>query len=303
MFEHYPEYEETCARWQLVCFMLGMGANLLLADFVRVVRHPRSFLFGIVGQVLVIPFLALALSRVLDLEPPITLGLILVAAMPGGTISKVFTYLGRGNASLSISLSAVTTLATIVTVPLTVRVLAAEQVPDLPDMPRGKIVSDVLLFLLAPLAAGMLVRRFWPRHHHAFARWCVRVGFVAVAIMVLGSLGSGRIRPGQHGFVVPLAIVLFCLLGQQINMLPFYVLRLPRADRLAVGIEVTMRNTNLALLLNASLFGSRVELSGGVLFVVLFYAGAALLAGALLALNHRRLWRREHAAGAPLQGP
>ena len=74
------------------------------------------------------------------------------------------------------------------------------------------------------------------------------------------------------------------------------VLPLPRGDRLAVGIEVTMRNMNLALLLNVSLFGGQPELSGGVLFVVLFYAAVAMVAGLPLALNHRRLWRRERHA-------
>ena len=89
---------------------------------------------------------------------------------------------------------------------------------------------------------------------------------------------------------VPLAIILFCVLGQQLNMMPFYVLRLPRPDRLAVGIEVTMRNMNLALLLNASLFGANEALARGVLFVVLFYAAVAFGPAACpWRSNHRRM--------------
>jgi BASS family bile acid:Na+ symporter len=84
-------------------------------------------------------------------------------------------------------------------------------------------------------------------------------------------------------------------------MIPFYVLRLPRPDRMAVGVEVTMRNINLALLLSASLFKNDAELSGGVLYVVLFYAATALCAGLPLALNHRRLARREQSARPPVQ--
>jgi BASS family bile acid:Na+ symporter len=224
--------------------------------------------------------------------------LILVSAMPGGSLSKVFTYVGLGNAPLSITLSAVSTLATIVTVPATLHLLAAAYVPEHFDMPEGKIVADVLGFLLAPVAAGMLLARVWPAGAPQFARWSVRLGFVVLFAIVIGSLGAGRIRPGDYGLIVPLAIVLFCAVGPQLNMLPFYFLDLPRGDRLAVGIEVTMRNMNLALLLYASLFAAEEQLRDGVLFVVLFYAAAAFGAGVPLALNHRRLWRRERARAA-----
>jgi BASS family bile acid:Na+ symporter len=298
MLESYQEYQEWLARIQLIFFMLGMGLNLTVHDFVRVARQPRSFLFAIVGQVCVIPFLALGINHLFGLEPRIALGLILVAAMPGGTISKVFTYLGRGNVPLSITLTAVSTLATLVTVPVTLRLLASAYVPDDFDMPQGRIIADVFLFLLIPLAAGMILARLVPLYRHPIARWCVRIGFVFVLLIVVGSLGSGQIRPAEHGLVVPLAIILFCVAGQQLNMVPFYVLPISRSDRLAAGIEVTMRNMNLALLLNSSLFTSSPALHDGGLFVILFYGAVAFGAGVPLALNHRRLWRREHAAQA-----
>ena len=180
--------------------------------------------------------------------------------------------------------------------PATLRLLAADYVPADFAMPVADIIADVLVFLLAPLAAGMLVGRRWPTHRRRLGVWAVRLGFVFVAAIIVGSIGSGRIEPGEHGFRVPLAIILFCVAGQQLSMAPFYLLRLPRGDRLAIGMEVTMRNINLALLLDATMFHGRRELHDGVLFVVLFYAAVALGAGITLALNHRRLARREQTA-------
>jgi BASS family bile acid:Na+ symporter len=300
MFDLYEHYEIWFARVQLILFMVGLGVHLAIADFVAVLRQPRSLLFGFVGHVLVLPLLALGLNRLFDLEPRFALGLILTAAMPGGGMSKVFVFLGRGNAPLSITLTALTTFATLVTVPATLRILAAEYVPADFEMPIGEVVFDVVVFLLAPLMAGMALGRQFPEQRRAIGRWAIRVGFVVVAAMVIGALGSGRIRPGEYGLIVPLAIILFCLVGQQLNMTPFYILKMPRGDRLAVGIEATMRNMNLALLLNTSLFARNPEVYGGVLFVVLFYAATAMVCGLPLALNHRRLWRREdrEAAGA-----
>ena len=296
MFDFYPAYEYHFAQVQLVCFMLAMGANLSLGDFGLVLRQPRSAIAGLVMHLLVIPWLAVLIDVVMELPEGVAVGLILTAAMPGGAMSKLFSYLGRGNAALSITLTVLSTMATLVTVPLMLQLLAGPYLPADFTMPVGQVIFDMTLCMLLPLAAGMVIHRRLPEQRAAIARWCVRVGLVVVAAMIVCSFGSGRIRPGMFGWAVPVAIIVFCIAGQQLAMLPFYIFRWPRADRMAVGIEVTMRNMNLALLLTASLFPQDNALGGGVLFVVLFYAGAAMGAGLPLALNHRRMSRKEAAA-------
>src|SRR5262249_13860637 len=152
-----------------------------------------------------------------------------------------------------------------------------EYVADNFAMPVGQIMADMALFLLAPLVAGMVVAHHEPPWRQTFARWCIRVGFVFVVVMVVGSVGSGRIHPGEYGWRTPLAIIAFCLLAQQISMLPFRILGWPRADCMSVGAEVTMRNLNLALLIKARLFPAATKgadpIADGVLFVILFWAG------------------------------
>jgi bile acid:Na+ symporter, BASS family len=244
-------------------------------------------------QLLVLPWIAVLIDGVGQLDEGIAVGLVLVAAMPGGALSKLFSYLGKGNAALSISLTAFTTLATLVTVPALLQMLVSHYIDEDFAMPVGHVFVDLFLFLLLPLAVGMVVGRVWHERRLAIARWSVRVGLVVVAIMVVGSLGSGRIEPRRYGWGPPLAIVVFCVACQQVTMLPFYIGRWPRADRMAAGIEVTMRNMNLALLLASRLFPEKNPLGSGVLFVVLFYAATAMVAGVPLVLNHRRQARRE----------
>ena len=293
MFDWYPACEYRLAQAQLVLFTLGMGMTLSLADFLEIARRPRSFFCGLAGQLLVVPWLAVLINALFHFEPGVSVGFILVAAMPGGALSKLFSYFGRGNMALSISLTGVTTLLTLVTVPLMLQLLAAQYIrPDF-EMPIAQIVFDVTLCLLVPLAAGLTVARLWPARRMLLSKICVRIGAVVVLVMIAGSLGSGRIRPGQYGLWLPILIILFCLLGQQINMLPFRLFGWPRQDRMAVGIEITMRNMNLALLINARLFPESDPLGGEVLYVILFYAGAAMGVGLPLALNHRRLAKRE----------
>jgi bile acid:Na+ symporter, BASS family len=293
MFDQYPAYEPHFAQVQLVCFMLAMGTTLSLSDFALVFRQPKSFVAALLMQLLVIPWVAVLIDVVGGLDEGIAVGLVLVAAMPGGAMSKLFSYLGRGNAALSISLTAFTTLASLVTVPAMLQLLVSRYIQENFEMPVGRIFLDLVLFLLLPLVLGMVAARVWPAWRRVIARWSVRVGLVVVVVMVAGSLGSGRIRPGEYGWGPPIAIILFCLIGQQVGMLPFYIFGLPRSDRMAAGIEVTMRNMNLALLLTSRLFPGTDALGSGVLFVVLFYAATAMVAGVPLVLNHRWLWRRD----------
>ena len=296
MFDWYPPYEYDFARAQLVLFTLGMGLTLSLLDFVEIVRRPRSFFVGLAGQLFVVPIIAVAINWICGFQEGIAIGFILVAAMPGGAMSKFFAYFGRGNMALSISLTGVSTLLTLITVPTMLKLLASEHIPESVPMPVSEIVTDVALFLLLPLVAGLTLRRLFPAKHLLLSKICVRIGLAVVVVMVVGSLASGRIRPMEYGPGIPLAIILFCVLGQQINMLPFRVFGWPVSDRLAVGIEVTMRNMNLALLINARLFPAESgDLGKGVLFVVLFYAAVAMGAGLPLALNHRRLVKKAEA--------
>ena len=289
-FADYPQYEYMFARIQLILFMLAMGATLSMGDFVKVFRHPRSLGVATIIHLCVIPLLAVLVNWVGGLEPGIAVGLILVATMPGGTLSKLFTYIGRGNLALSITMSGCFTLGAIVTVPFLLRLLAFRYIPDEFQMPVGWIVRDVFCYLVLPLLGGMVVSRFLSEHRLVFARWCVRIGFVFVFAMIIGSLGSGRIQVFEYGWRAPLAIILFCLLAQQVSMLPFRIMGWKAADLVAVGIEMTMRNINLALLLKALLFPAIKgvdPIADGVLFVVLFYAGTAFFFGTPLALRFR----------------
>src|SRR4051794_5831298 len=126
MFEFYPRYEEHFAQVQLILFMLGMGATLTLDDFAQILRQPRSLVVALLGQVVLSPLVALGVNHLFGLRGGIALGLILTSAMPGGAIAKAFVILGRGNAPLAISLTALSTLLAVIAVPITLKIFAGE---------------------------------------------------------------------------------------------------------------------------------------------------------------------------------
>lgn len=296
MFDFYRPYEDVFAKIQLVLFMLGMGPGLLPRDFLEVFRKPYAFCTAYLCQLALVPVVAELLTRWFRLEGGYALGLILVSAMPGGTFSKVFTYLGRGNIPLSISLTFFGTLGTIFTVPLTLKLLAGQHVPEGFSVPVLKVIELVGLYLLTPMVLGMAFARIYPDFKDRFSKICLRTGFVVVVFMVICSMGSGQIKPFEPPLRVPGSVVVFCILSMQITMLPFRFMG-SRADCFSAGIEATMRNMNLALLLKAVLISGDDEasrtLGNDTLYMILFFAAVAMIAGFPLSLNFRRMARNE----------
>jgi len=300
----YAQFEYLLSAALLVLAMFGMGTTLRPTDFAGVARAPQGVLLVIVLQVLVTPLLAIGLARAFLLPPEVAVGMLLVAALPGGLFSNVMTFFGRGNVALSVSATAICTLGCLVTTTFVLKTFGSTQLPESFSMPAGRILSEISLCLLLPLTLGMVFLRLWPNRARRAAKFCIR-GSVFLGLIIIGSATSGRLDVGQFGWRAPVAIVVFQLLALWLCYLFGAIVRLPVSDSFAIAIEVVVRNAHLGVLLKASLFPAGDEKSSlmgnGVLFVVLFYGGISLLIGGFEVIARRRGWgvhgRRQQSTG------
>lgn len=292
MFDNYIQYEHLLAQVQLALFMLGMGATLSWKDFLPVIKQPRDLFLGLLCVLGIGPLIAIVLPQIFSVDKGIAMGLLLVGTLPGGSLSNVFTWLARGNAALSIALSGCGAILCLFTLPLTLQLLAGQYVPADFQMPVWGIIREIILFVLIPLGLGMLLAlRISQETAIRFSKWVIRFGFVLVLYMIAGSLVSDRVELGDYGWGPPLLILLYCLLIQQLSILPLRF-RWPPENFVAIGLEVTIRNVYLGILLVTVLFPAKAgvlpEMGGHVLFVVLFYGAASMGCGLPLAMRIRR---------------
>jgi BASS family bile acid:Na+ symporter len=290
--QFYLEYEYYIASTQLILAMLGMGATLRVRDFVEVLRQPRGILTGIATQLVAMPLLALALGRGFGLAPGLAVGLILVAAVPGGTMSNVLTFFARGNVPLSISLTAVTTIACLVTTPALLGLLGADYLPGTIEMPTGQIALEIVVSLVGPLAIGMGIGNLRPAIREVFSRTCIRASLAAIVVLVAGATAAERVDVTAHGAGALAAVLLLSVGGLIVGGVASRVLTLDSSDQVAVGIEAAYRNINLALLVKASVFpalaGAPDPFADAILFVALAYGGLAFFVVLPPLLWHRR---------------
>lgn len=290
----YAQFEYFLSAALLVLAMFGMGTTLRPKDFAGVARAPQGVLLVIFLQILVTPLLAIALARAFFLPREVALGMLLVAALPGGLFSNVMAYLGRGNVALSVSATAISTLGCLVTTTFVLKTFGSTQLPQTFSMPTGKILSEISLCLLLPLMLGMAFLRMWPQRACQTSKLCIRGSLVLLGLIIVGSAMSGRLDVGRYGWRTPVAIVLFQMMGIWCCYLFGAIVRLPLADSFTVAIEVVVRNAHLGVLLKASLFpassGEAGLIGNGVLYVVLFYGLASLAVGGIEVLAKRRYW-------------
>lgn len=291
----FRQVEGILAALQLVLAMLGMGATLDLRDFKEISHYRRAILFVLGAQFLLGPLIAAAAGWWLPLPGGVALGILLLAVMPSGSLSNVFTHLGRGNLALSITATVASTLTCLLCTPLLLDLWGAAALPETFHLPVFHIVRDVVLYLLLPMLAGMAVRRRFPGRALPFARWAVRASMVVLAVIAIGSVTSGRIDIGFYGWLVPAVLVLFVFVQFAIVRGSAWGLGYSAVDSYTLAIEAAMRNGNLAILLSSTMFPTASaadrQLGAGALYVALFYGGASLVM-AILAVAIERRWHR-----------
>lgn len=271
---------------QLILAMLGMGATVTVRDFVQVAREAKGVVLGVLLQVVLVPLAAMAFIALFDLSKGWAVGLMLVAVVPGGAFSNLLTFLARGNVALSLAVTTTTTSLCLVTIPLLLGLLVGQYVPPEFAMPIGSIIKEIGLYLLGPLAVGMVILRSAPARARPLSKWAIRTSALLILVVVVSSLGTGRMEVAAYGWRPPMLLILFgALLMAGVPWL-CRLLRRYDDDTTALSIEVAVRNVGVALLLVRFFFPGEPE-QGEVLYACLFYGGMQMFLAIPLVLRNR----------------
>jgi len=255
----------------LAIIMFGLGLSLTTDDFRRVARTPRAVAVALVLQVLVLPLVAFGLVELFDLDPLLAVGVMLLAASPGGTTANLFSHLFRGDVALNISLTAINSVLAAVSIPVITN-LAIERYDAEGELGlQFTKVVQVVAIVLVPVAIGMVVRR----RSAAFAQRAdrpVRVFSIAVLVLVsLGALLGERDNLAGYAQQVGLVTGLFCLLSLSLGYSVARLLRLDERQAIASSMEVGIHNTTVALTIALSVLDSTEVAIPSAVYSVLMY--------------------------------
>ena len=253
--------------------MFGMGLTLQAADFRRVLSQPGVIALGLALQYSIMPLTALLVSRLLGLGPELTAGMILVGSCPGGTASNVICYLARGNVALSISLTAFSTLLSVVLTPLIALLLVDTTIA----VPAEQMLVSIFIMVIIPVTAGLLLRQLLASKIEAITPVfpAVSVTAIVLIIAIIIALNAGSLA--DIGAVLVLAVVLHNLAGLLLGYAVARALRYDSTTSRTLAIEVGMQNSGLAVALAFKYFTAGAALAGA-LFSIWHNLSGSLLA-------------------------
>ena len=173
----------------LIIIMLGMGLSLVIDDFKRIIVYPKAILVGLVNQLILLPLIGFAIAVIFPLAPEIAIGIMILAACPGGPTSNLIAHLAKGDTALSVTLTALSSFITILTIPFIVN-FALEHFLDQGQMIRLDVIDaikNIFVIIIIPIVIGMLIRR----HATPFAMRMERPVRIASGIVLALVKGRG----------------------------------------------------------------------------------------------------------------
>lgn len=227
--------------WGLAVIMLGMGITLSLDDFSAVLKRPIGVAAGFVGQYLIMPFLGWCIAHVLQLEPALAVGLILVSCCPGGTASNVVAFLARANVALSVLMTMCSTFGAVIMTPILTKWLAGAYVPV--DA-LGLFFSTVKI-VLAPLVLGLGLHHLVPRFVKFILPVAPVISVLVITMICASIIGSSASELKHAGGILLAAVFMLHVGGFFLGYIFARLLRFNQTDCRTISIEVGMQNSGL----------------------------------------------------------
>jgi bile acid:Na+ symporter, BASS family len=283
----------------LALVMFGLGLSLTPADFARVGRQPKAVVIALVLQLLVLPAVCFGLVLAFDLPPLLAVGMLLLAASPGGTTANLFSHLFRGDVALNITLTAVNSLVAVVTLPLITNLAIAYFDPadgGTLGLQLGK-TAQVFAVVLVPVAIGMLVRRRAPGFAERMDKPVRILSAAVLALVILGTIVAERDNISSYVQDVGLPALLFCLASLAAGFFVPRALGVVQRQAVASAFEIGVHNGTLAIAVAISVLGSVQLAVPAAVYSVLMFPAAALF-GWAITRTAKRTAVEEATAGA-----
>lgn len=271
----------------LAVIMFGMGLSLTRQDFLRLLQYPKVVALGLLGQIVLLPLLALAVAVFFDLSPALAIGLMIISACPSGTTSNMISHVARANLALSVSLTALTTVICIFTTPFIVLWSINYFEGQAPDAFSLLLTtSKLILITLLPVSLGILLRE-------KAANWAIKAepvfrkvsaGFMILMITAI-VIKDHEVLGAALGHVLA-AVISLNFLSIAIGLTLGKLGKTNYADRLTLGIEVGVQNASVAILIAVSFLDKPEYATTGGIYGVAMYLGVGLLA--LWSVRYRR---------------
>ena len=255
-----------------IMFVLGLG--LTGADFLRVIKQPRDFFVGAFSQIILLPIIAFVLVKVWSIAPELAIGVMIIAAAPGGVTSNLLTSFAKGDVALSISLTAIISLLCVVTIPFivltSVELLGGSNITQ--DISLLGMSRDMFLIVTVPVILGMLLRKFSSDVALKLEPIAKKVSIVLFVLVLLGAIAAERENVisyfAQAGLITLILNVVMMIVAYYVAQF----LASGTKQKKSITIECGLQNGTLAIFVATSIFGGGMYVIPAATYSLIMFA-------------------------------
>lgn len=241
----------------LIVLMFLLGTDLNKKSFTDVARNPRAVMIGMIGQLIILPLIAFALAWIMKLPPIYFMGIVLIACCPGGSSSNVFSMLAKGDVALSVTLTAISSIITLFTIPVIMEFVArfvSEQSGVEVNLPFGRLIVQNIVLLFVPLFIGIMFRHFFPTPAVKVNKVLSKLAFPALMTLALVFFLQYTQEIKDNFAVLGVAVTIMILLAMLCSSILSRLTKSGTAVRRTIVIEVGMQNAAQAIAIASSPF-------------------------------------------------
>ncbi|AXY60463.1 bile acid:sodium symporter family protein [Acinetobacter sp. WCHAc010052] len=261
----------------LAIIMIGLGLELTPKDFARVTRHPKAVLLALFCQLVLLVGIAFLLCKILALPPVLAVGLMLLAASPGGSTANLFSYLFKGDIALNITLTAINSVIAAVSLPLIVNLSIQHFMNDGQQITlQFSKILQVFSIIIIPVCIGMLIRHFAPKFTEKMNKPLRIFAVVFLVLIIIGAIAKERHQIMEYLTQVGLATVIFCLCSLLIGYFVPRLAGISSTQARACAFEIGIHNSTLAMTIALTVMASSTAAMPAAVYSLFMYFFAAI---------------------------
>ena len=265
----------------LIIIMFGMGLSLLKDDFIRILQNPTAVIIGLLSQIILLPIIAYVLISLLEVDTGIAIGIMILAACPGGPTSNLITHLAKGDTGLSVSLTAANSVITIFTIPFVVDFALTHflDASEMIQIDKLKTIIQIFVIVIIPVSIGMALKASKPTFADKMSRPVKIASAVVLFLVIIGLILKKKenlIPYLKQAGLIALALNLATML---IGFVAAKLAKLNLAQSITISIESGIQNGTMAIAIASGiLMNENYAIAPAVYSLIMFFSGGIIIA-------------------------
>lgn len=259
--------------------MLGLGLTLSIADFTRVIKYPKAIVIGLSCQMLILPFACLYIAQFFNLSPELAVGLMLLAASPGGATANLYSHLSKGDVALNVSLTAINSVLSLFTLPIIINLSMQYFMGEGKYIPmQFDKVMQVFAIVLVPVSIGMFIKQKFVNVSKMLEKPVKILSVLFLVLIIATAAYNERENLSNYFKEVGLAALSFNLVSLAVGFFVPQLFKVSRKEAIAIGMEIGIHNGTLAIAIASSpliLNNSIMAIPPAIYSIIMFFTAAA----------------------------